>query len=153
MGNMMMKDSASVNNVDACDDVKAEIQRKTPIRSNQLERKTVEKPTQRRNLLSMMNKVVRRSSRAEKNRTRSAEEQIRREQLEVETSSDSITADAIKSTSWCKEPSWLRSNQLSKAEAEFKSRIGQNDKQSDLNTTLRKLLFSVQIDFVTSRHF
>ncbi|KZV34326.1 hypothetical protein F511_35503 [Dorcoceras hygrometricum] len=83
-----------------------------------------------------MNKVVRRSSRAGKNRTRAAQEQIRRDQLEVETSSDSITSDAIKSARWCKEPSWLRSNQLIKAEAEFKSRIGQNDKQIDLNTRL-----------------
>ncbi|KZV28749.1 pentatricopeptide repeat-containing protein-like [Dorcoceras hygrometricum] len=42
------------------------------------------------------------------------EQMIRREQLEVKTSSDSTTVDAIKSTSWYIEPGWLRSNQLSK---------------------------------------
>ncbi|KZV49795.1 hypothetical protein F511_20375 [Dorcoceras hygrometricum] len=72
-----------------------------------------------------MNKVARSSSRADKKRAARSRDQL-----------DSTTEDAIKSTSWCKEPSWLKSNQLSKAEAEFKSKIGQSDKQSDLNTRL-----------------
>ncbi|KZT75794.1 hypothetical protein F511_47181 [Dorcoceras hygrometricum] len=38
------------------------------------------KPAQRSDLLSMMNKLARGSSRAGKNRTRSAQEQIRREE-------------------------------------------------------------------------
>ncbi|KZV49195.1 hypothetical protein F511_41996 [Dorcoceras hygrometricum] len=68
MGKMMMKllrqELVSVNNVDACDDMKAEIRRKTP-ESNQLERKPADKPAQRNDLLSMMKKS---SSRADKKR-------------------------------------------------------------------------------------
>ncbi|KZV33390.1 hypothetical protein F511_12951 [Dorcoceras hygrometricum] len=82
------------------------------VRSNQLGRK----PAQRSDLLCIMNKLARSSSRAKKEHNKSssrADKKRRREQLEVKTSSDSTTADAIKSTSWCKEPHWLRSNQLS----------------------------------------
>ncbi|KZV26451.1 hypothetical protein F511_36418 [Dorcoceras hygrometricum] len=82
--------------------------------SNHLGSKPAEKPAQRNDLLSVMNKPSQLQTKAGKNTTRAAQEHIRREQLEVETSSDRTTADAIKSTSWCKEPSWLRSNQLSK---------------------------------------
>ncbi|KZV53548.1 hypothetical protein F511_42196 [Dorcoceras hygrometricum] len=48
-------------------------------RMNQLERKPAEKPAQRNDLLHVMNKLAQSSSRAGNNRTRAAQEQMRRE--------------------------------------------------------------------------
>ncbi|KZV34248.1 hypothetical protein F511_21733 [Dorcoceras hygrometricum] len=105
-----------------------------------------EKPAQRSELLSMMNKVVRSSSRVGKNRTRASQEQIRRDQLEVETSSDSTTCrcyhfyELVHRTKLVKvkpAQSIVRSRLSSRAEA------GQNDKKSDLNTQHYADYFSV----------
>ncbi|KZV42805.1 hypothetical protein F511_24144 [Dorcoceras hygrometricum] len=76
MGKMTMKllrqESVSVNNVDAYDDVKVEIRRKTPV-SNQLKRKPADKSAQRSDLLSMMNKS---SSRVDKKRAARSRDQL-----------------------------------------------------------------------------
>ncbi|KZT76848.1 hypothetical protein F511_46127 [Dorcoceras hygrometricum] len=106
----------------------------------------------------MMNKVARSSSRAGKERNKSSSradekralnesrEEKSSDELSVmnksewskagqgQTISGNISADA---TSWCTEPSWLRSNQLSqqrRSRLSSREEVGQNDKQRDLNT-------------------
>ncbi|KZV17277.1 hypothetical protein F511_19298 [Dorcoceras hygrometricum] len=101
---------------------------KTPVVSNQLEWKPAEKPAQRSDLLSMMNKEARSSSRAEKKRALNS--------LKKQPAQISMT-DAIKSTSWCTRTKLVKIKPAQRTEQKssvFKSRIGQNKKQRDLKT-------------------
>ncbi|KZV30260.1 hypothetical protein F511_05540 [Dorcoceras hygrometricum] len=72
-------------------------------------------------------------------------------QTEDKTISYSTTADAIKYTSWCKEPSWLRTNQLDEQEHNRDKSRGQEQKQNKRQAkrfeykTIHRMLFSIQI--------